>query len=361
MRNIIPSFDSCDDAQPIHRADVFQQASPASSRRSCQTLGDSVDEVTMAEEIDKETNKPHPSATVAESSPAIPPLSKDAWELIQYRLWDQLRSKMWATLTVFLTLVTVGGLLGIPAYIGSRVDQKIADERTKFEKLRAELEADRQKVLTLSSTTSQMAFLWIQSLAEFQRTQLEVLSQLDDPRFKKDERSKQTWHVFRLLVSRFDLQETEKQFRSQIRTLTAILDCSCLPERTEYSDAPLTEADWTAFELSSNKAGLGPRLSQLYAMYSHVLALKAAVLRSHDLGIGMALKDPLRRAALYEQYNASMYPSYRETLNRLFGTFPPPIGRRDSDPWRWLPETAVSAFQQDELRLNAVEDSDAKK
>ena len=28
-----------DDAQPFHRADVFQQASLASSRRSCQTLG----------------------------------------------------------------------------------------------------------------------------------------------------------------------------------------------------------------------------------------------------------------------------------------------------------------------------------
>ncbi|HEY3303964.1 MAG TPA: hypothetical protein VGL70_10575 [Candidatus Binatia bacterium] len=106
------------------------------------------------------TGKPQPAATVAEASPTIPALSKDAWELVQYRLWDQLRSKMWATLTVFLTLVTVGGLLGIPAYISSRVDQKIADERGKFEKLRAELEADRLRVLTLSSTTSHVAFLW---------------------------------------------------------------------------------------------------------------------------------------------------------------------------------------------------------
>jgi hypothetical protein len=315
----------------------------------------------MTEETKDPANKPGPPATVAEASPTIPALSKDAWELIQYRLWDHLRSKMWATLTVFLTLVTVAGLLGIPAYISSRVDQKIADERGKFEKLKTDFEADRLRALTLSSTTSHMAFLWVQSLAEFQRTQLEVLSQLDSPRFQKDDKAKQTWHVFRLLVSRFDLQETAKQFRSQVRSLTALLDCECLPERTDYSDTPLTEADWTAFELSSNKAGLGPKLPQLYAMYSHVLALKATVLRSHDLGIDLALKDPSRRAALYEQYNTSIYPGYREALSRLYGTFPPPIGRRDSDPWRWLSETAVSAFLQDELRLNTSGDSGVKK
>ncbi|HEY3303963.1 MAG TPA: hypothetical protein VGL70_10570 [Candidatus Binatia bacterium] len=189
-------------------------------------------------------------------------------------------------------------------------------------------------------------------MAEFQNTRLELLSQLDGPRFQKDAKAKQTWHVFRLLVSRFDLQETANQFRSQVRSLTAILDCGCLPDRTDYSNAPLKEADWVAFELSSNKAGLGPRLPQLYAMYSHVLALKAAVLSSHHLALDLTLKDPSRRAALYEQYDASIYPSYREALNRLYGCFPPPVAVRESNPWQWLPATAISEFHKYESRLD---------
>ena len=35
-----------------------------------------------------------------DAAPDLPLLSKDAWELVQYRLWDHLRSKMWTTLPV---------------------------------------------------------------------------------------------------------------------------------------------------------------------------------------------------------------------------------------------------------------------
>jgi hypothetical protein len=89
-------------------------------------------------------------------------------------------------------------------------------------------------------------------------------------------------------------------------------------------------------------------------MYSHILALKATLLRSNDLTTELALKDPSRRAALYEQYNAVVYPAYREALNRMYGSFPPPIGRRESDPWRWLPETAVASFAAQESRSTAT-------
>lgn len=167
--------------------------------------------------------------TVPDPSPATPALSKDAWELIQYRLWDHLRGKMWTTLSVFLTLVTVAGLLGVPTFISSRVDAKIADEKSKFEQLRSELAADRSRILTLSSTSSYAALLWVQSLAEFQRAHLELLSDLEKPRYSKDDRARQTWHVFRLLVTRFDLQETAAQFRPNVRSLTEFLDCECVP------------------------------------------------------------------------------------------------------------------------------------
>ena len=124
--------------------------------------------------------KPEAAAATPAPSPDLPVLSKDAWELVQYRLWDHLRSKMWTTLTVFLTLVTVGGLLGIPAYISSRVDQKIADERAKFDRLRFELEGERLAVITRSDIAGYATLAWSQDLARFQLLLLRTSSALDN-------------------------------------------------------------------------------------------------------------------------------------------------------------------------------------
>ncbi len=288
--------------------------------------------------------------------PDIPALSEDAWDLVQYRLWDKIRGKMWATLTVFLTLTSFAGLLGIPAYISGKIDDEIKKKSQQFERLKVDLETERLGILTLSATTSHLAFLWEKNLAALQKARFDLFSKANAEMFNND---RSAFRAFILFLERLDLKESEDQFRYDIRVLTAMLNCGCLPEQNNFSNDPLTETDWSAFEGAASKRGLSPELPQLYGTYSHVIALRAAMGKSHQIIIDQTLKDSSRRAALYEQFNSAIYPSYRQSLNELYGTFPPPVSRRESNPWRWLSETAVSEFLNEELRLNQSSKDDA--
>lgn len=297
--------------------------------------------------MEKEEKNPDPPEA-GERSPDLPLLSKDAWELVQYRMWDQLRSKMWTTLTVFLTLVTVGGLLGIPAYISSRVDQRIADERAKFDQLRLELDSQRLSAIARSDMAAYATTAWSQDLARFQLLLLRASSALGST----DEIDSQVRNVVRLLIGklgRFELGPDD--FRSEVRLLTDVLRDGQLPDSNDYSDEPLTENDWAAFRGASGNRGLGA-LPELYELYSHVFALKAAMLMIYESAIAPALTDPMRRAKLYEQYGVGLYPAYERSLSAVYGGSRPTWLRGGSD-WSWLPESAVSVFGEQEKRISS--------
>lgn len=286
-----------------------------------------------------------------ESSPQIPALSKESWELIQYRLWDSVRSKMWTTLTAFLTLVTIAGLLGIPRYISWRIDEKVTGEVAKFEQLRAEIEAERVTLLTRSSLASHLAFVWAQDLAQLQRLLLEVLAELDAPRFNKDEDARDVKLSVRLLSNRllrYDLAGGE--FCSEVRLLTDVLGQGSLPEVPhEYSEEPLSSEDWSEFVSASSKWNLR-QLPGLYALYSHTFALRSAMATSYQLMIDPSLTDGSRKANLYHEYNEEIYPLYHQSLDELYGESGPPPPA-PAGVWSWLPETALVAFFQQEQRL----------
>jgi hypothetical protein len=310
----------------------------------------------MSTEPEEATTKPDVPAAAPARSPDLPALSKDAWELVQYRLWDHLRSKMWTTLTIFLTLVTVGGLLGIPAFISSRVDQKIADERAKFDQLRFALESERLAVITRSDIATYATLAWSQDVARFQLLLLKTSSALDST-----QGIEATRNVVRLIISklaRFELGADA--FRSEVRMLTDVLKTARVPESNNYSDNPLTEDEWAAFRGASTNRGLGSLLPDLYELYSHVFALKVAVLKNYEIVIDPALADPARRAKLYEQYGIGLYPAYQQSLAAVYGGSRPAWLRGGSD-WTWLPESAVSAFGEQEKRINRTNDAALKK
>lgn len=304
----------------------------------------------MSTEHDAATIKPEVTSAKPASSPELPALSKDAWELVQYRLWDQLRSKMWTTLTVFLTLVTLGGLLGIPAYISSRVDQKIADERAKFDRLRIELENEKLAIITRSDLAAYATVIWSQDLARFQLLLLRTSSTLDNAQGIEKVRN-----VARLLIGRLGRFELGPDaFRSEVRMLTDLLRRGALPDSNEYSDKPLTEVEWAAFRGASTNRGLGTVFPELYELYSHVFALKAAMRKNYTVLINPALAEPVRRANLYEQYGTGLYPAYQQSLATVYGGNRPSWLRGGSD-WAWLPENAVSAFSEQEKQISRAD------
>ena len=310
----------------------------------------------MSTESEAGTVKPEAPTVPPARSPDLPVLSKDAWELVQYRLWDHLRSKMWTTLTIFLTLVTLGGLLGIPAFISSRIDQKIADERAKFDQVRVGLESERLAVIMRSDTAAYATLAWFQDVSRFQLLLLKTSTALDSAQGIEAVKN-----VLRLIINRLARFELGPgSFRSEIRMLTDVLKTGRVPESNSYSDSPLSEDDWAAFRGAAANRGLGNLLPELYELYSHVFALKAAVLKNYELVVDPALSEPVRRAKLYEQYGTDLYPAYQQSLAAVYGGNRPSWLRGGPD-WTWLPESAVSAFGEHERRIAGAKDAAPKK
>src|SRR5713101_9952756 len=83
---------------------------------------------------------PHTSTngTVPKSSPEVPHLTDETWELLQYRIWANFRTKLWSLVGIFLTITTLAGILGVRAYIDGIVAKKLEAERAAFK-------ADREK------------------------------------------------------------------------------------------------------------------------------------------------------------------------------------------------------------------------
>jgi len=306
----------------------------------------------MPDESNQEVTEATP-----DRSPDLPMLSKDAWELVQYRLWDHLRSKMWSTLTVFLTLVTVAGLLGIPAYISSRVDQRIADERTKFDRIRAELESDRLSATTQSDIAAYATLIWLQDLGKFQLSLLNADAGLQG--ITGMEGGSAYFIRGRLReLGRFEVGPDK--FGYSVRLVTEILRLGRLPDSSNISDAmPLTEDEWGYFRAVSKERSVED-LPRVYQLYSHVFALRSATLRNYQSVIDPVLKEPVRRARLYEQYAGSLFPLYQGSLGELYGSSDRPAWLSDGADWSWLSPSAVTAFIEEEKRIAASKDEPTK-
>lgn len=71
----------------------------------------------------------------------VPSLTKETWELLEFRLWSSFSKKLWVILTSVLTLAGLLGLLGTDAWLKGRVDESLKQQREAFETARATYEA----------------------------------------------------------------------------------------------------------------------------------------------------------------------------------------------------------------------------
>ena len=286
-----------------------------------------------------------------ESSPSLPELSKDIRDLIQYSILDELRKKMWTTLGVFLTLVTIAGLLGIPALIGNKIDTKIKNEQNIFEKLKVDLQMAKREIVVRSSVVSHLSFLWAQDLARFQMLLIRAAEEFDKPSFSINNDIKSVRQVLRLTLNKLERFDVKGDgFCYEVRMITDILNRGRLPEgaNSDYSSKPLANSDWESFRRAANIHNLGKVLPELYQLYSHMYALKSSLQKGYELSMDQVLHEPLHKAELYNQYGSWVYPDYTTTLSGFYDGARPTWNRKDLE---WLPETAIAAFLEQENRI----------
>jgi cytoskeletal protein RodZ len=78
----------------------------------------------------------------------VAPMSSETWELIEHRLWMNIRKKLWTTVVAVLTISGIVGYVGIPNYIQSLFQNKIEEETKNFKKLHDEIARQQADIYT---------------------------------------------------------------------------------------------------------------------------------------------------------------------------------------------------------------------
>jgi hypothetical protein len=67
-------------------------------------------------------------------------MSKETWELIEYRLWNSFKTKLWAVVGIVLTTLSVAAYLGMNTWVKYATDQALKTETARFEEERKKFE-----------------------------------------------------------------------------------------------------------------------------------------------------------------------------------------------------------------------------
>jgi hypothetical protein len=231
----------------------------------------------------------------------LPPMSSETWELIKFQLMGELNARLWtmigraiAVVAVLISLVTSAGYFGIPAYIQSIFKEKIEQETKTFDKLHEEI--SRQQAGIYENQKIFIALL--EKYVREQQTMFDLAS-----RSVEEINKSETLNSTNMLEFKKSLLDGIKQMIN----ITMMWDAykTLRRELNRKLDA-LNQTDFRA-------------VNELFAIYPHISALNYTLRRSID---GLVVKenaDQETKAILFKEYEASVYPIYREAFDK-FGT-----------------------------------------
>lgn len=235
------------------------------------------------------------SDNAVEGVPNLPSLTKDAWELVELRIWNSFKKRLWIILTATLTVSAIGGLLGLNTLIAYRVDRTLQLERERF---------SQERERYVETVNSQMVATGI----------LLFLQQ----RYHSDLRA------FLNEAERIRLTLNDKEFEeiSKHPAIRHLVDPSTREVRQfgEYEEeiGKLLQAYPTlTFPSADERHGrVRLLLDQQNRVFNHVIALKMSIesVSPHVLGTSRRFW-----ADSIDFYERDVYPKYREVLRARIG------------------------------------------
>jgi len=76
-----------------------------------------------------------------ETAPLVPVISAETWELLEYRIWNKFKTKLWGMIAAILTVSALLALLGLNSWLKYLTDQNLKEELLKMQEQRQRLEA----------------------------------------------------------------------------------------------------------------------------------------------------------------------------------------------------------------------------
>lgn len=74
------------------------------------------------------------------TEPSVPAITKETWELLEYRIWNSFKTKLWAVVGIVLTTLSFMAYLGMNTWVKYVTDQALKAETLRFEEERKKFE-----------------------------------------------------------------------------------------------------------------------------------------------------------------------------------------------------------------------------
>jgi hypothetical protein len=233
--------------------------------------------------------------------PTLPNLNAETWELIERRMWDKFKTKIWSLVGLIITLLTIFTAFGITTFINSSIEKTVKEEKEDFVVRTNQMLIDIQLIAYISGLRS-------------------------DSRLYLDK-------ALILVKKRFEPFMNEKKSNNKYRTLYFHLSKQSFSEM-EYSNISLQAAEvlFDGFDrLAPNRENnIHLAESKLRADYPEVLrvielrggwgALSQLDIYLRNKLLSESLSSPIEKLRLFERYENTVEPKYLEIINRVYGT-----------------------------------------
>lgn len=249
----------------------------------------------------------------SENSPSLPLMTPESWELIEYRLWHKFSAKLWAIIGSFLAIVSIAGLLGIPAYIEKSVEGQVGTEKKNLEKLRSTLEATYVKQIIRANLLDYVFEKYRKDSRAFQnaieKAKPEV-AQIDDELYKST-----FLDLIKNISSRYLGSD---DFKKAIDGVIAVITSKDTQNHgTDNSTVTkLSRRDkWEKIDvvLAKYKAA---SLSEALNIYPHLMAMRSMISTNEALILKPLLVNDKLKTELYSEYEKELYPAYNDELKK---------------------------------------------
>ena len=221
----------------------------------------------------------------------MPALTKETWELIELRLWNAFSKKLWVILTSVLTVAAIAALLGVDAWVKSKVADSLKTEVAQFEQARKDYEAKTQRQLIAATALVALQERFLSDSGKYAIAANRLADALN-------EEQRKTLLLFRPLSILFNPYSIPR----------------VNPEEFAQDFAKLQkEHPGLTQESAIGMLGISGTIKNQYRDYWHLQGLLAAIRIARTDSLTAGAFDS---TALAKYYESKLYPGYTATLTQ---------------------------------------------
>ena len=270
------------------------------------------------------------------SPPHIPSFTSETWELIGHRLWSKFSTKLWTIIGAFLTLITIGGTLGLPAYIEAKVQDNIFSEKQKFEKLREQLHQEAEDLLLRINLTNHVFDQYKNDTFTYRMLtnalQQRINSMENKDHIKYFSEKVEFLNNFRIRPSKYN---------EYIEEIASEFEITAAEEENKNHRFIGAKPHWEKLGIICQRYGI-EEFCLAITMYPHLASMRNTLLNNNYFVLRKYLEEESLKTKLYSEYDNSVYPEYKKIWDEFNMPF---SSQASSGEYGWANLSDRSSFE----------------